>query len=275
MAIITLTSDMGDRDFYVAAVKGAILSRLPDSRIVDISHHIAPFDIAQASFVLRNSYPSFPQGSIHIIGINPEKISRKGPFDMRDEAGHLVVRHKGHTFIGADNGVFSLLFDEAPEEVFEITIQLNEDPGGFPMKNVFAPIACLLAAGTPLEEIGLPHAEIRERAVFRPVVESGMLKGTVIYIDFYGNVITNITRELFEQVRKGRKFTLLFRSEDYEINEISSTYGDVPEGEKLALFGASGHLEIAINKGVEGSGGGASGLFGLKLNDTVRIEFED
>jgi S-adenosyl-L-methionine hydrolase (adenosine-forming) len=275
MAIITLTSDMGHRDFYVAAVKGTLLSQVPGAQIVDISHHIAPFDIAQASFVLRNSFPSFPKGTIHLIGINPERLRRNGPFDMRDEVLHLAVKYREHYFIGADNGLFSLLFDEEPEEVFEITFDTGMDPGVFPMRNVFAPIAAMIAHGTPLAELGLPHSEIRERAIFRPVMESGMVKGTVIYIDGYGNVITNITKELFDQARKGRKFTLLFRSEDYEITEISSGYGDVPEGEKLALFGSSGHLEIAINKGVEGSGGGASSLFGLKLNDTVRIEFED
>lgn len=273
MAIITLTSDMGDRDFYVAAVKGAILSRLPQALVVDVSHHISPFDIAQASFVLRNVYNEFPKGSIHIIGINPERIKRKGPFDMRDETVHLVATYQGHYFIGADNGIFSLLFDEKPDSLTEITIDTGGDPGNFPVKNVFAPIACMIASGTPLEEIGLPMEEVRERAVFRPVVESDMIKGTVIYIDTYGNVITNINRELFEKVRKERDFTLYFRSEDYEITEISTAYGDVPEGEKLALFGSSGHLEIAINRGVEGSGGGATSLFGLKLNDSIRIEF--
>ena len=270
MAIITLTTDMGDRDFYVASVKGTILSKAPDARIVDISHHISPFDIAQASFVLKHVYKDFPKGTIHIIGVNPDRVKRSGPFDMRDEVAHVVALYDGHYFIAADNGIFSLLFDHAPESAFEITI-LEADT--FPVKHVFAPVATMLLHGTAMEEIGLPHEELRERAVFRPVIDQDMIKGTVIYIDTYGNVITNIVRELFEKVRMEREFSIIFRSEEYEINEISKSYNEVPEGEKIALFGSHGHLEIAINKGVEGSGGGASSLFGLKMNDTIRIEF--
>ncbi len=271
--LITLTTDMGDRDYYVSAVKGTLYRLLPGVTVVDITHHIPPFDIAQASFVLRNAYRHFPQGSIHLIGVNPEAIKRKSPFDMREEVLHVVVEKDGHYFIGADNGIFSLLFDTPPDRVFEITVDTGADSAVFPARSVFAPVACMLASGAPLEEIGLPLESLRERATFRPVVEADMLKGTIIYIDTYGNVIANITRDLFEQVRRNRNFTIYFRREDYEITEISQTYGDVPEGEKVGLFNASGHLEIAINRGVEGSGGGASSLFGLKLNDTIRIEF--
>ncbi|MBX7094258.1 MAG: SAM-dependent chlorinase/fluorinase [Flavobacteriales bacterium] len=274
MAVITLTTDMGDRDYYVAALKGAVLRRLPDARLIDISHKISPFDIAQASFVIRNVYREFPEGTIHIIGINPDRVKRLSPFDMRDEVKHVIVEKEGHYFIGADNGIFSLLFDEAPERIFEITVDTGYNPEVFPVKNVFIPIACDLAQGKMPEELGFPMDSIHERAIFRPVVEQNMIKGTVIYIDTYGNVITNITRDLFEKIKGDRDFTLYFRSEDYEITEISGSYGEVPEGEKVALFGSSGHLEIAINRGVEGSGGGASSLFGLKLNDTIRIEFQ-
>jgi S-adenosyl-L-methionine hydrolase (adenosine-forming) len=274
MILITLTTDMGNRDYYVAAVKGSILRLLPGAGIIDISHHISPFDIAQASFILRNAYTAFPKGTIHIIGVNPEQIKRQGPFDMRDEVNHVIVEKDGHYFIGADNGIFSLLFDDEPDRIFEITIDTGADPKVFPVRNVFVPIAAKLASGIKPEELGFPMEQLRERAIFRPVAEADLIKGTVIYIDTYGNVITNITEKLFEDVRKGRSFTIYFRREEYEITEISKTYGDVPEGEKLAFFSSSGHLEIAINRGVEGSGGGASSLFGLKINDTVRIEFQ-
>lgn len=274
MGIITLTSDLGNRDFYLAAVKGAIYSNKPDAQIVDISHHIPPFDIAQAAFVLKNAYHEFPKGSIHIIGVNPDLVKRTDMFDMRDEIVHLVVEKNGHFFIGADNGIFSLMFEEGIDRAFEITVDTGASPHVFPLKSVFVRVACMLLSGLGLEDIGLPREDLKEKAGFRPVVESGMIKGTVIYIDSYGNVITNITRELFEQYRKDRSFTIYFRSEEYEISEISESYSDVPEGEKLAIFSSSGHLEIAINKGVEGFGGGASSLFGLDLNDSVRIEFD-
>lgn len=273
MAIITLTTDMGNKDFYVAAVKGTIYSLKPDAKVVDISHHIQPFDIAQASFVLRNSYHHFPEGTVHIIGVNPDRVDRRDPFDSRDEIKHLLAYYKGHYFIAADNGIFSLLFEERPEKVFEITVDTGDNPFSFPVRSVFAKVACMIHSGLGPEDIGLPFEEYQERAIFRPVVESDMIKGTVIYIDTYGNVITNISRDTFENTRKGRSFKIYYRREEYEIDAISQSYSDVPQGEKVAIFSSSGFLEIAINMGVEGSGGGASSLFGLKLNDTVRVEF--
>lgn len=265
---------MGERDYYVAAVKGIIYNIIPDIQLVDISHHVAPFDIAQASFILRNAYPNFPAGTVHIIGVNPERVKRKDAFDAREETLHIVVQYEGQFFVGADNGVFSLLFDKEPEKVFEITIDTGTETSTFPTRDVFAKIACLLSSGMALEEIGVPLTTLKERSIFRPVAEDNVIKGTVIYIDSYGNVITNITRNLFINTGKGRNFNIYFRREDYDINEISRNYSDVPEGEKVAIFGSSGYLEIAINKGVEGSGGGASSLFGLKVNDTIRVEFE-
>lgn len=273
MAIITLITDMGHRDFYVSAVKGAIYSVAENAKIVDISHHIPPFDIAQASFVLKNAYKEFPKGSIHIIGVNPEKVKRKDLFDMREEIVHLVVEKNGHFFIGADNGIFSLLFEDGVDRSFEITIDTGGDDMVFPTKNVFAKIAGMLFHGTPLEEIGLPKEDLKERSEFRPIIEKDLIKGTVIYIDSYGNVISNITFDLFEKQRKNRNFSITFRSDDYEITEISKSYDEVPPGEKVALFNSSGHLEIAINKAVTGRGGGAASLFGISLNDSIRIEF--
>ena len=129
MAIITLTTDMGLRDHYVAAVKGAILTQFPTAIIVDISHQVAPFDNMHTAFVLRNAYPEFPRGTIHIIGVNSEADGH---------TPHLVVRHDGHYFIGADNGVFSLLFDGKPHEAFELTIKLDTDHLAFPTKNILS-----------------------------------------------------------------------------------------------------------------------------------------
>jgi len=274
MAIITLTTDMGGRDYYVAAVKGIIYNIVPEIQLVDISHHVSPFDIAQASFILRNAYPNFPAGTVHIIGVNPERVKRKDAFDMREETLHVIVQYEGQYFIGADNGIFSLLFDKQPEKIFEITLDTGSDSTTFPTRDIFAKIACLLSSGMSLEEIGVPLESLKERSIFRPVAEENTIKGTVIYIDSYGNVITNITRSHFINTGKGRNFSIYFRREDYDISEISHSYSDVPEGEKVALFGSSGYLEIAINKGVEGSGGGASSLFGLKVNDSIRVEFE-
>jgi S-adenosylmethionine hydrolase len=266
MSVITLTTDMGLKDYYVASVKGSILSQYPEAVIVDISHEVPPFDIAQASFILRNTYQDFPKGTVHIIGVNPDA-------DMNTH--HLIVEFNGHYFIGADNGIFSLLFDRVPENIFELNISQDSDDPTFPTKYVFAKAACHIARGGTPEIIGQRTETLLQRELFRAVVEGNVIRGTVIYIDSYGNVITNITETLFKDLGKGRPFTVYFRRADYDIHQINKSYNEVPEGEKVALFSSTGYLEIAINKGVEGSGGGANKLFGLKLYDTVRVEFEE
>lgn len=266
MSVITLTSDMGLRDYYVGALKGAIYSQLPEATIVDISHDIPPFDIARASFVIRNAYPHFPQGSVHIIGVNPE-------LDLHEGVMHVLVGHKGHYFIGADNGIFSLLIDGEPDQVFELSLSQAVDDLTFPTKDVFVPAAChLLRGGTP-EIIGKARGALKQRSMFRPVVEPNAIKGSIIYIDSYGNAITNITRNLFRESAKGRSFRVVYGGSNSIIREISDAYNNVAEGERLALFGSSGYLEIAINRGAHGSGGGAATLLGLKINQSVRIEF--
>ena len=264
MSIITLTSDMGIKDFYLASIKGSIYKALPDAKIVDISHHITPFDIAQAAFIIKNTYPDFPENTIHIISVDPEPSI---------DSNHVVIYKDGQYFIGNDNGVFSLIFDDVPDQIWKLTPPENIGSSTFPSKSTFVWAASLIAQGTKLEDIAERTDKIRMRVAFRPTVESDLIKGTVIFIDGYGNVITNIDRKLFEKVQKGRDYTIFFRGESYGISKISSTYNEVPPGEKLAIFGSGNFLEIAINKGVEGSGGGANKLFGIKLNDIIRIEF--
>lgn len=265
MSIITLTSDMGIKDFYLASIKGTIYKALPDAKIVDITHHITPFDIAQAAFIVKNTYPDFPENTIHIISVDPEPSLG---------SNHIVIYEKGQYFIGNDNGMFSLIFDEKPEQIWKLTPPPKLGSSSFPSKSIFVWAATLLAQGSRLEDIAERTDNYKMRVAFRPVVESNLIKGSVIFIDGYGNVITNIDKKLFDSVLKDRKFTIYFRGESYGIDKICESYNEVPPGEKLAIFGAGNFLEIAINKGVEGSGGGANKLFGLKLNDTIRIEFQ-
>jgi S-adenosylmethionine hydrolase len=258
MAIITITSDWGIKDHYLAAVKGAIYSKMPDVTVVDVSHQILRYDIFQAAFVLKNCFRNFPPGSVHIIAVNSE-ASVKTP--------HKFILYKGQWFIGADNGVFSLLWDDEPESIYEITTFQDSDLFTFPARDVFAKVACHLARGEKPEEMGKAVEGYNQVNVFKPVVDKNVIRGVVIYIDGYENAITNIRREDFTSTGKGRKFTLAFRGE--EIKAIHTAYSDVPPGEIVALFGATGFLEIAMNRG------NASGLLGLEINETVRIEFED
>jgi S-adenosylmethionine hydrolase len=256
MPIITLTSDWGLKDHYIGAVKGAILSRMPDATIVDITHLIPSFDSEQAAFVLRNAYPNFPKGTVHILAINTEE-TMKSP--------HTVVQYNGHYFIGTDNGVFSLVLDGAPDKVFEISVPQDTDFFTFSTRDRFIKVAVHLAKGGNIEDVGNVRDKITEKILLKPVLDTDVIKGHVMYIDSYENLITNITEMLFRERRKGRKFRIKFRS--YEIKKISKSYQDVPAGEILALFDSNGHLEIAMNQG------NAAGLLGLACKDMIRVEF--
>jgi S-adenosylmethionine hydrolase len=258
MAVITLTTDLGLKDYYVGSIKGAILKDIPNAHIIDISHDIPSFDISVASFCLKNVYKDFPEGSIHIIGVAPS---------ADEYTLHLAIEKDGHFFIGADNGIFSLLFDTPADKIFSIKTGDRKVSKTFPTKDLFVWTAAHLAKGGRIEELGDPVEKVRERINFRAISEGNIIKGMVTYIDSYGNVITNISKKLFIEVAQKRTFAIIFRRADYTIEEICFNYNEVPEGERLALFSSSGFLEIAINKGH------ASSLFGLKLNDTVRVEF--
>jgi len=266
MAIITLTTDMGLKDHYVASVKGSIYSQLPDARIVDISHQIEHFNIIQTAFVLRSVYKDFPKGTVHVIGVDTEAI---------DNIEHLVVLYDGHYFLGADNGVFSLMFDKDPEKILSLNLSQEVEDLTFPTKDVLAKAACFLARGGTLEFLGQERHEFNKKKSFTPIIDKSSIRGFVSYIDAYGNAITNIDKGTFSAVGRGRSFNITFSRANYEISKISKTYSAVIDGEKLALFNTSNWLEIAINKGVKDSGGGAAQLFGLNFNSSIIITFND
>jgi S-adenosylmethionine hydrolase len=258
MAILTLTTDLGDKDIYQAVLKGSILRVLPTVNIVDITHTVAAFNIQQAAFILKNSFYYFPEETVHLIGIDTV---------YSDENKFLAIRYRKHFFVGADNGIFSLIFDEEPEAIMEINIMQDLKFLHFPLSDIFVKAACHLANGGRLEEIGEPVAGIEKRMLLQPAVERNQIRGMVIYIDSFQNVITNITKDFFNQVQQGRRFILYFKRNE-TITHLSWHYNEVPEGEKLCLFGISDHLEIAINKG------NASGLLGMNLGDSVIIDFQ-
>lgn len=270
MAIVTLTTDMGWKDHYLGAVKGALARLSPGTQVIDISHEIPAFDITQAAFILKNVFSEFPEGTVHIIGVNAE-LQEKQIFSNQPGVSHLAVKYKNHFFIGADNGIFSLLMEDAPDQIIEIN--LNNPSGTFPMLHVFVPAAAMIIKNKSADDLGISIQSYRESMQFVPVVESDRIRGMIIYTDSYGNAITNITQALFTQVAKGRDFTIDLPKSKYAISEISKNYSDVPEGEAIALFTSKGNLMIAINKGVESMGGGATKLLGLKLNDIVQVEF--
>lgn len=260
MEVITLTTDLGHKDFYQAALKGSLISELPDVRIVDITHEIPSFNIPRAAFVLGNAYHYFPKNTVHIIGINTL---------FHEGSRYIAMKYNDHYFIGADNGIFSLLLDgNEPQEIFELNLIQDLRYLHFPLADILSKSACHIASGGAMAEIGVPIENTVEKVTLQPIFDADMIRGNIIYVDAFGNAITNISKELFNRVQKGRKFTLFFKRNE-TIANLSWHYNEVPEGEKLCLFGISNFLEIAINKG------NASQLLGLFDDESniIRIEF--
>lgn len=275
MAIITLTTDFGHKDHFVGAIKGTIYKELPDAKIVDISHSISPFNIQECAYILKNSYKAFPEGTIHIVGVDSEPSP---------ENQHIAVLVDGHYFISANNGVICLITSEIkPEKIVEINIP-NPQHGSFPVLDVFVKVACHISRGGTLEVVGKPFNLLKDIKEFSPrITDNGnTIIGSVIYIDNYGNVVTNIQKSLFEAYRKGRKFELQARNK--KISQIHHKYGDIVNfdleknqrkgaGDLLALFNSSDYIELAIYKSDLKTVGGASTLLGLDYRDTILINF--
>jgi S-adenosylmethionine hydrolase len=276
MAIITLTTDFGYKDHFVGVIKGAIYSELADAKIVDISNEISPFNIPECAYILKNSYKNFPKGSIHIVGVDSEPTP---------ENQHIAVLVDGHYFISANNGVIGLITSEiTPEKVVEINIP-NPEHGSFPVLDVFVKVACHIARGGTLEVVGKLFNKLKDIREFAPrITENGNgIVGSVIYIDNFGNVITNIEKHTFEAYRKGRGFVLNARNK--KINQIHNKYSDIINfdlekdrrngpGDLLALFNSSDYIELAIYKSDLNTVGGASTLLGLDYRDTITIDFK-
>lgn len=273
MPIITLTTDFGLKDPYVASVKARIYSELPDAQIVDISHQIQPFDIGEGAFIVKNSYKDFPSGTIHILGVDALVNPVKKP---------VAAEIDDHYFITSDNGILSLICSEvAPKEIVEINLPHVQQNSVFPTRDLFVPVACHLARGGKLSVVGQRIKEYKELSTLRPVVKDDKtIIGLVIYIDNYGNAITNISERIFDKVGKKRNFRIYHRN--HEFTELYRNYSDFVKdfdneseylGKGMALMGSSGYLEIAIYKSNPNNFGAASTLFGLKKGSEVYVEF--
>lgn len=263
MPFITLTTDMGLKDHYVASLKAYLMRSCPSVPILDITHEIECFDVNQAAFTLRSVIDEFDEGTVHIVGVRPESDS---------EVDHLLVKHKGQYILAADNGIFHLLLDREPEDVYVLNLRQDTDFLGFPTKHVLAKAAIhLIKGGTP--EIIARRGEIKNRRIrLHPILAPSMIKGHVMHVDRYENAITNIEKQVISEVGKGRAFIIDFGG--VQIKKLSTRYQDVHEGVVAAVFSDQGLLEIGINGGMVNNGGGASSLLGLKRDDIVRIDFK-
>lgn len=272
MPLITLTSDIGQRDYLAGAIKGQLLQTVPGCTIVDISHDLTPFNYPQAAYVCRSAIKNFPDYSFHIVLVNL--------FD--NKSNHLLLSFYNNQYIiCADNGLLTMIAEGKPEIIIGIPIDKTSAANALLITRLIGRIIQEVADGKSLHKIGLPDMDIVEKNPLLPTLGEHWIEGQIIFIDHFENVVVNITREAFEAQRKGRKFSIAFKRNEV-IDKISQTYSDVPEGEKLALFNSAGYLEIAINKG------NAAGLLGLQgfserqsshiqnrlFYQTIRISFE-
>lgn len=237
MAIITLTTDLGCRDHYVALLKAYILKKSENIQLIDISHELEKYNLQQAAYIFGNAFHEFPKNSIHILGIRSANFKTKK---------NLIVYYKNQYIICPDNGLFSLFYDGSEVVYYE----LNADKythGIFISRDPLAQAAIDLANGIFVTDIATEVNDIVQSLNFQPVSNKDSITGRCIYIDSFGNVIINVKKAFFDHICQGRKFTIFLPNT--RISKICTAYDDVEHNEPLALFNSSGYLEIALNNG--------------------------
>jgi len=252
MAVITLTTEWRPDDIYNGIIRGKLCTLCPGTPIIENASNISPFNISHGSFIIRNTFMNYPAGSVHIICILSE--SQKG-------GAHLIVKSRGHFFIGTDNGIFSLILNAEPDEIIRI------DPGEATDElEIFARTAAGLVSGNLPSELGSPLTRISETLPLRATIDAGVIIGSVIFIDSYGNAISNITREIFYRVFENKDFIIYIVSNLNFTDTISHSYSDVPVGDLAARFNSLELLEISIN------GANVSELLSIEIGSSVRID---
>ena len=275
MSIITLTTDFGHKDYFVGALKGKILSEHKEAVIVDISHEIDLFNTLEASYCIEAAYHNFPKGTIHIIGVDSERVG---------DTQHIAMQWNDHYFICADNGILNTLIQKKiPQKIVAITIhdRLNTDVSDM---DVFVAVACHIARGGLLNVIGKEIPSLKPVSVLTSSITDDLseIKGQIVYIDSFGNCVTNISHKQFNDTIRGRKFEIVIKNKKF--SRLHKSYSDFPvsdvkqlkdlEGDFLALFNENGYLEIAIYKSNPKTVGSAATLLGLHFRDTVSIKFK-
>ena len=275
MSIITLTTDFGHKDYFVGALKGKILSEHKEAVIVDISHEIDLFNTLEASYCIEAAYHNFPKGTIHIIGVDSERVG---------DTQHIAMQWDDHYFICADNGILNTLIQKKiPQKIVAITIhdRLNMDASDM---DVFVAVACHIARGGLLNVIGKEITSLKPVSVLTSSITDDLseIKGQIVYIDSFGYCVTNISHKQFNDTIRGRKFEIVIKNKKF--SRLHKSYSDFPvsdvkqlkdlEGDFLALFNENGYLEIAIYKSNPKTVGSAATLLGLHFRDTVSIKFK-
>lgn len=248
MPILTLTSDIGYKDYLTGAIKGRLWQYNPAWQIADISHHITPFNYNEAAYFVRSAYRHFPTFSWHIVLVNL--------FHSPQPRCLLAFQH-GHFFACADNGLLPMILDEAPYECIVLPIAPQHIADSMAWVDAIGGAVQAVENGTSLHKLGEEPDNIVTRSSVQPMLHADHIEGRIIFVDRFENVVVNVTRADFDKVGRGRRFEISFKNDD-RITQLSAHYGSVPEGDKLAFFNTAGYLEIAVNKG------NAAGLFGLQ-----------
>lgn len=260
MPVITLISDRKIDDFFLGRLKGQLLGSCKELNIVDLAHNIGHHSVSKAAFILKNSYKYFPQKTVHLIGVDSECTSEKS---------HLIVYADDQYFISADNGLFSLVFDDIELKKIIKVNNCHDSLVKTPALFEFGKMACDIIKGKKLEDFGDETKEVKKMLAINPINGDDFILGNLIYTDSYSNAVTNITYELFNETAKGRPYKIFAGSAGHIINTISYSYQDVEDGELVAVFNSLGLLEIAMNKGQ------ISKLFSFDNTTKIRVEFYD
>ena len=236
MSLVTLLTDFGTSDSYVAEVKGALLTGAPEATLVDVTHAVPPGDVRAGAYLLGRVWHRFPAGTVHLAVVDP---------GVGTERAALAVGANGHFFVGPDNGLLSLVFREAEVQVVVLPTPDGASPT-FHGRDVFAPVAAALASGAPLTRVGEPLTGIPERLVYdEPHHEGKSVVGQVVYVDRFGTLVTNLTPELVPPYA-------VIEVEGLEIGPLRRTFGDVATGGLVAYLGSGGQVEIAVRNGSAG-----------------------
>ena len=258
MPIVTLSTDIGLYDYITGAIKGQLLSVDDTLNVVDISHTLSPFDYSQTAYICNNAFKHFPAGTIHILIVNLFELS---------PTHFLITKHNGQYIICPDNGILTMITGAMPDSVKSVSVSSEKGIGTLEFTKAIANVLKQIKEGKDIEETGDVITAIEEKYPLRSTIGADWLEGQIIFIDNFENVVVNITKEEFEEHRKGRHFHISFMRNEI-INLLSENYSSVSPGEKLAWFNAAGFLEISVNKG------NMAGLFGLRrfTNDAGSLQ---
>ena len=256
--IITLLTDFGTEDSYVGAMKGVILSINPDAIIIDISHHIPPQDIMSGAFVLSQSAPFFPKGTVHIAVVDP---------GVGGKRRSILIETERYFFIGPDNGIFDIALQrEKVKQKIHLTNKnyfLGYISSTFHGRDMFSPVAAYLSLSIDPSLFGKKVKRLTSLDVKKPFAKNGKITGRIIHIDRFGNLITNIDKDLLDRVFRARSFEI--KVGDVIIKKLVSSYAYAKEDEAVSLIGSSGFLEIAMREK------NANIALGIKKGDNIIV----